>query len=212
MADLPWVFATEMRRLRKKLGMAQEALGAQLGGLDRNSVSRLERGAPNISLDKANAIAAALGVSLQEMLCPQSDEVTLSPILLRERLRAIQARLGLNQGELAAHMGVDRKFVRAVEQGNRRITLKLDKANAIAAALAAELQQMLCPQTSPLAPFNERVRAIRTELGLNQRELAAQMDVDRNFVSAVESGNRGVTLRTVQMFADGLGVKPSDLV
>lgn len=212
MTDLPQVFATEMRRIRVELGMAQESLGAKVGGLDRNSVSRLERDAPNISLFKADAIARALGVSLQSMLCPQSDYVTLSPLLLRDRLHTVRAEFGLSQKELTAQLGVDSKFVRAVEKGNRRVTLELNKANAIAAALGVELREILCPQISSDIPFNERVHSIRTELGLNQRELAEQMGVDRNLVSAVESGGRAVTLRTVQMFAEGLGVKPWDLV
>lgn len=144
MADLARVFATEMRRIRDELGMAQEALGAKVD-LDRNSVSRLERGAPNISLEKAHAIAAALGVTLSAMFSPSQSVGGVA--------------VGLTEGS-----------------------------------------------------FPERVRAIRGLQKLNQRELAERMGVDRNLVNSVEMGKRRVTLRTVQIFADGLGVSPSDLV
>ena len=141
MVDFAKLFAAEMRRRRDELGLAQEELGARLG-LDRNSVSRLERGSPNISLEKALAIAKALNVSLSSMLgdqTPSSDDVLT-------------------------------------------------------------------------ASFGERVRLLRTELELNQRQLAARMDVDRNLVSGIESGTRSPTLRTVQLYCEGLNAPPSRIL
>ncbi|WP_080300390.1 helix-turn-helix transcriptional regulator [Burkholderia pseudomallei] len=142
MVDFAKLFAAAMRQRREELGLAQEALGARLGGLDRNSVSRLERDSLNISLDKATAIAEALEVSLASLLgdpAPASDE-------------QVQTR------------------------------------------------------------FGERVRILRTERGLKQRELAERMGVDRNLVSGIESGKRSATLRTLQLFCQGLHAKPSDLL
>lgn len=141
MVDFAKLFAAAMRRRREELGLAQEALGATLG-LDRNSISRLERGSLNISLDKAKAIAEALEVSLGGML---EDPTPTSN-----------------------------------ERGPTR--------------------------------FGERVRSLRTEHGLKQRELAERMGVDRNLVSGIESGKRSVTLRTLQLFCQGLRVNPSDLL
>ncbi|MBN3750817.1 transcriptional regulator [Burkholderia stagnalis] len=141
MVDYAEFFAAAMRRRREELGLAQEALGATLG-LDRNSISRLERGSLNISLDKAKAIAEALGVSLGSLLgdpAPASNQ-------------QVQTR------------------------------------------------------------FGERVRSLRTEHGLKQRELAERMGVDRNLVSGIESGKRSATLRTLQLFCQGLRVNPSDLL
>ncbi|RPE24213.1 helix-turn-helix domain-containing protein [Burkholderia pseudomallei] len=60
--------------------------------------------------------------------------------------------------------------------------------------------------------FGERVRSLRTEHGLKQRELAERMGVDRNLVSGIESGKRSATLRTLQLFCQGLHVSPSDLL
>ncbi|MBC8751491.1 helix-turn-helix transcriptional regulator [Paraburkholderia podalyriae] len=142
MRDLAEVFAKEMRRRRDASGLAQEALGVMLG-LDRNSVSRVERGAPNIPIERAAAIAEALGTSLAEMLG------------------------GDGPGKTASEMR---------------------------------------------DAFAGRVRALRLGLDLNQRELAKKMKVDRNWVSAVESGKQNVRLRTLQTFARALRVKPEDLL
>ncbi|WP_186261919.1 helix-turn-helix domain-containing protein [Burkholderia gladioli] len=46
----------------------------------------------------------------------------------------------------------------------------------------------------------------------SNKALAERMGVDRNLVNSVEMGKRRVPRRTVQIFADGLGVSPSDLV
>jgi transcriptional regulator with XRE-family HTH domain len=141
MVDFAKLFATEMRRRREELKLAQEALGDTLG-LDRNSISRLERGSLNISLEKARTIAEALGVSLSSMLGDPNPA---------------------NKSQMEA-------------------------------------------------TFRERVRLLRIERGLKQRELAERMNVDRNLVSGIESGKRSPTLKTLQLFCQGLRVLPSDLL
>lgn len=140
MQDLATLFATEMRRRRQAMELSQEALGDMLG-LDRNTISRIERGAPNLSLLNAAEIARALGTSLSEML-----------------------------GE--------------------RAKVEPDTVQA----------------------FGSRVRERRTAKGWNQRELAERIGVDRNWVSAIESGKQNVSLQTLRKFADALAVDPCDLL
>ncbi|OAK93001.1 hypothetical protein AB851_02145 [Ralstonia pseudosolanacearum] len=60
--------------------------------------------------------------------------------------------------------------------------------------------------------FGARVRELRAEKGWNQRELAERAEVDRNWVSAVESGRQNVSLRTLQKFAVALEVSPQELL
>ena len=141
MVEFNILFAAEMRRLRKGLDLAQEAVGVTLG-LDRNSISRFERDSPNITVEKARVIADVLGVSLWSMLGDPTP--------------------------------ADEDHV----------------------------------PTS----FRERVRSLRIKQGLKQRELAERMGVDRNLVSAIESGKHIASLKTVQLYCVGFGVKPSDLL
>ncbi len=56
-----------MRRLRKEVGVSQEAL-ADRSGLDRTFVSLLERGKRRATLESTEAIARALGLSLGELV------------------------------------------------------------------------------------------------------------------------------------------------
>jgi len=142
MQGLAEKFVQEMRRRRQALSLSQQDLGDKLG-IDRNTVSRIERGAPNIAVADAAAIAAALGTTLGEMF-------------------------GSSEGT----------------QGNPTLA----------------------------ATISRKVRELRIEKGLNQRELAELVGVDRNWVSAVESGSRNITLRTLEKFAVALKVLPQDLL
>ncbi|WP_269436267.1 helix-turn-helix transcriptional regulator [Ralstonia pseudosolanacearum] len=129
-----------MRRRRQAMKLSQEALGDMLG-LDRNTISRIERGAPNLSLLNAAEIARALGTNLSEMLGKQAK-----------------------------------------------------------------------PEPDTVQAFGSRVREQRTAKGWNQRELAERIGVDRNWVSAIESGRQNVSLLTLRKFADALSVDPTDLL
>lgn len=60
-------FGEEVRRLRMKRGLSQEALAAS-AGLDRTFISMVERGVRRPTLDSAKRIADALNVSLVEVI------------------------------------------------------------------------------------------------------------------------------------------------
>ena len=140
MQDLAQLFVTEMRRRRQAMELSQQALGDMLG-LDRNTISRIERGAPNLSLLNAAEIARALGTNLSEMLGAR----------VKSEPETVQA-------------------------------------------------------------FGSRVREQRTAKGWNQRELAERIGVDRNWVSAIESGRQNVSLQTLRKFAEALSMDPTDLL
>lgn len=58
---------TTMRRLRHTHRLSQEAL-AERAGLDRTFISLIERGKRRATLESAEAIAAALGLTLVELI------------------------------------------------------------------------------------------------------------------------------------------------
>lgn len=60
-------FGEEIRRLRMKRGLSQEALAAN-AGLDRTFISMVERGIRKPTLDSAKRISDALNVSLGEVI------------------------------------------------------------------------------------------------------------------------------------------------
>ncbi len=61
------LFAANMRRIRLEKQMTQESV-AEAAGLHPNYISSVERGERNISIWNVARIAAALGVSMSELL------------------------------------------------------------------------------------------------------------------------------------------------
>ena len=55
------------------------------------------------------------------------------------------------------------------------------------------------------------MRNLRVAKGLSQEEFAAQCGLDRTYISGVERGRRNISLRNIELVAEGLGVKISDL-
>lgn len=63
------IFATNLRRLRKRRQLSQEAL-AHEAGIDRTYVSALERQQYSASLDMLELLAVPLGVQVHQLLDP----------------------------------------------------------------------------------------------------------------------------------------------
>lgn len=64
-------FGARIRALRQARGLSQEKL-AELAGLHRTYISSIELGERNVSLKNIQALADALGVSLQELFESES--------------------------------------------------------------------------------------------------------------------------------------------
>lgn len=69
------VFAQNLRRARRSKDITQEVLALD-AGVPRGYLSRVERGAINISFDSADALARAIGVPLHELIDPRSDKIS----------------------------------------------------------------------------------------------------------------------------------------
>jgi len=65
-------FGTNVRRLRKQLGLSQEAFALE-AGIDRTYVSGVERGARNPSLTVAQKFADGLGVPLSLLFTDEPE-------------------------------------------------------------------------------------------------------------------------------------------
>lgn len=71
--ELQGLIAKNLRLLRDKQGMSQEAL-ADRAGLHRTQLSVIERGLRNVRLDTLVALAAALGVPETALLTESGEE------------------------------------------------------------------------------------------------------------------------------------------
>jgi transcriptional regulator with XRE-family HTH domain len=65
--DICVSFGREVRRLRQAQGLSQEDFAAK-AGLDRTYISGVERGVRNVSLRNIAKIAAALDVSVAQLM------------------------------------------------------------------------------------------------------------------------------------------------
>jgi transcriptional regulator with XRE-family HTH domain len=68
------VVGTNIRRLRKSLGLSQEGL-AELSGLHWTCVGSVERGERNVSVDNICRLADALGADVRDLFEPLPAEV-----------------------------------------------------------------------------------------------------------------------------------------
>lgn len=71
--EVQGLIAKNLRLLRDKHGMSQEAL-ADRAGMHRTQLSVIERGRRNIRLDTLISLAAALGVTEIELLLESDEE------------------------------------------------------------------------------------------------------------------------------------------
>ncbi|WP_310002527.1 helix-turn-helix transcriptional regulator [Caballeronia sp. LZ043] len=78
--------ATNLKLLRGKVGMSQEALAAK-AGMHRNQVGLIERGLANVTLDNLVSLAKALGVEESLLLTEPTEEPT--PIKTGRRKKAV---------------------------------------------------------------------------------------------------------------------------
>jgi len=63
-----------------------------------------------------------------------------------------------------------------------------------------------------LKKFGERVRSLRSKLGISQEKLAELAEMHRTYVSGIERGERNVSLVNIIRLAKAFGVSVSELM
>ena len=74
-AEVRWRIANNIKLLRGKHGMSQEAL-ADRAGLHRTQISAIERGKSNVMVDTLVALATVLGIDAIELLVERDEAPT----------------------------------------------------------------------------------------------------------------------------------------
>ncbi|WP_454741338.1 helix-turn-helix domain-containing protein [Cupriavidus necator] len=148
MPSLRQIFAHNLKRLREARSWSQDDLGRRMG-TDRTTVSRIERLAPNVALDKVRLVADALEVDATQLLeTADSDEraltrkpIALTPEAVGGAVRRLREEQGLSQRELGDRVGLDRNHISRIELGSTNIAL--DTLEKIAAALGVSATDLL---------------------------------------------------------------------
>lgn len=66
--------------------------------------------------------------------------------------------------------------------------------------------------TTPHAAFGQVLRKLRLAAGLSKEPLGLEADVQRNFISLIETGQNQPTITTIFKLVGALDVKPSKIV
>ncbi|HIF84687.1 MAG TPA: XRE family transcriptional regulator [Flavobacteriaceae bacterium] len=61
------------------------------------------------------------------------------------------------------------------------------------------------------AKFGKKVRILRLKLGVSQEKLGELSDIDRTYISNIESGNRNPSLLTIEKLANALKINIKEL-
>lgn len=59
--------------------------------------------------------------------------------------------------------------------------------------------------------FGQKVKLLRTSLGLSQEKFALKIEMDRTYLASVEAGKRNIALVNIKKIADGLGITLEEL-
>lgn len=62
-----------------------------------------------------------------------------------------------------------------------------------------------------LKEFGKRIREHRLARGWSQEKLAEEADFHRTYIGMVERGERNVSLKNIQRFADAFGITKEEL-
>lgn len=136
--------------------------------------------------------------------------------LFAENMRIRRVELTLSQEALGAPLGVDRGAVSRIE--TNAPNLSISKATAIAEVLNTSVSEMVggCESKKTAQEIAEglgaAIRKYREEKKQNQKAFAATLDIDRNWISALESGKRNITFGTIEKFAGVLGISPLEFL
>jgi len=63
-----------------------------------------------------------------------------------------------------------------------------------------------------LEGIGSRIQSIRTRLGITQDELGERVGLNPKYISAIECGQRNITIKTLDKIAKGLGVELFELL
>ena len=60
--------------------------------------------------------------------------------------------------------------------------------------------------------LGQNMKRIRMKKNMSQGDIARALEVDRGYISNIESGKKNLTLTTIQKLADALGVSADELL
>jgi transcriptional regulator with XRE-family HTH domain len=122
-------FGRRLREARRQAGLTQAEVARRLG-IRQSYVSRVERGAQNITLSYCVRFADAVGCEFVTEFPRKPSDSADGIAGFGRRLREARKRLGLSQAAVAARLGMTQAYVSRVELGGANITFSACEAFA----------------------------------------------------------------------------------
>lgn len=196
----------ELRRYRKSKGFTLMEL-AQTVGVSASYLSEIEQGKKKPSVKITKRICSALGIVPGEVL-PFKTDLDEQEISQGEKIRLARLRKGWNLTETGKKAGISPAYLSQIERG------QVNPSIAVLKRLTQVLEVSLpvvANQTSP-SELGQRIKKMRSSLGLTQQELAGQAGISISLVIQIEEGKSGPSLETLERIAIALDISPCSLI
>lgn len=198
LSDEQMAWPEKVRTLMRKRGMNQKQL-ARACGISDSAVSHyLHPKRPKASV--AIGLASALDVSSDGLLHDGDTN-------WRERVKELMRERGMSQRQLARASGISDCSVSYYLHPRRRP--KIDVVASFADALGVTPGDLLHDKH---LPWQEKVKKLMCEQGMNQRQLAKRSGVSEYSVSHYLHADYGPNTDVIAGFAKALGVTPDYLL
>lgn len=87
--DAKVMLGQNIKRYRLFAGMNQDGL-AEKAGMSSQAISKIERGVENVALDNLIAIAKAMDITLEELVCQDQEKRVIKIVLSRDNAKTIK--------------------------------------------------------------------------------------------------------------------------
>lgn len=227
----PESFAKRLKRLRKEAHLTQQDV-ADYFKTSPQSYAQWEKGQRSPSKESLEKLASYFGVSVS-YLVGESDTIDYgafeeqsTPNQLSddktfiERLKELREKSGLTQKQVAEHLDITQSAYAQWETG--RINPKKETIQKFADLFNVSYDYLWHgtsePQTTNAitetnsGTFPERLKALRKEAGLTQKEVAKKLQMSQPQYARTENGGRKPNGETLEKFADFFNVSTDYLL
>lgn len=227
----PESFAKRLKRLRKEAHLTQQDV-ADYFKTSPQSYAQWEKGQRSPSKESLEKLASYFGVSVSYLI-GESDTIDYgafeeqsTPNQLSddktfiERLKELREKSGLTQKQVAEHLDITQSAYAQWETG--RINPKKETIQKFADLFNVSYDYLWHgtsePQTTNAitetnsGTFPERLKALRKEAGLTQKEVAKKLQMSQPQYARTENGGRKPNGETLEKFADFFNVSTDYLL
>lgn len=206
----PESFAKRLKRLRTEADLTQKQV-ADIVGTTQQNIAFWETGRQRPKQPSLIKLANYFNVSIDYLLVGKAQaEEKLS--VFPERLKQLRVEAKLTQQQMAEAFNIKQPTYAQWETG--RTKPKGETLEKFADFFNVSTDYLL-GKTQPkkeLSVFPERLRQLRAESNLTQRELARSLDISQQSINSWENGERKPKLEAITNIAEYFNVSPKYLI